>query len=50
MLRIAMNTGSMDNGSQDENKHPFLARTVSYITYQEVYGNSISLNEIIALG
>jgi len=39
----------MDNGSQDENKHPFLARIRSYITYEEVYGSSISLNEIIDL-
>lgn len=44
-----MNTSSMDNGSQDENKHPFLARICSYITYEEVYGSSISLNEIIDL-
>ena len=49
MLCIAMNTSSMDNGSQDENKHPFLDRIRSYITYEEVYGSSISLNGIIDL-
>lgn len=44
-----MNTSSSGNGTQDVNKHPFLSRMASYITYEEVYGSSISLNEIIEL-
>ncbi len=44
-----MNTISTDNGSQDKNKHPFLSRIGSYITYEEIYGSSVSLNEIIDL-
>ncbi len=48
-MRIAMNTRKIDNGSHDENKHPFLTRMASYIKYDEIYGSSISLNEIIEL-
>ncbi len=44
-----MNTSSSDNGSQDKDTHPFLSRMGSYITYEEIYGSSISLNEIIDL-
>jgi len=44
-----VSTISTDNGSQDKNKHPFLSRIGSYITYEEIYGSSISLNEIIDL-
>ena len=44
-----MSTISKDNGSQDKNEHPFLSRIASYITYEEIYGSSISLNEIIDL-
>jgi len=44
-----VSTISKDNGSQDKNKHPFLSRIASYITYEEIYGSSISLNEIIDL-
>lgn len=30
-------------------EHPFLSRTKTFITYEEVYGNSISYEEIVAL-
>ena len=44
-----MNIDSTYSSSKDENEHPFLARIGSYITYEEVYDSSISLNEIIDL-
>jgi len=44
-----VSTISKGSGSQDKDKHPFLSRVASYITYEDIYAGSISLNEIIDL-
>ena len=40
---------STDDDAQHRPWHPFLSRTKTFITYEEVYGKSISYDEIVTL-